>query len=129
MNSLNSVAELLFGTESEFGEAIWINALWAILLLLVISAFIARSRSKSVKRIADSERLPHMIGQRCRWFGLLRMTFMLAGLALIVFSIMQPRANPHQEVTEAKGRDIVFVVDVSKSMLARDVAPNRLERS
>ena len=129
MNSLNSVAELLFGTESEFGEAIWINALWAILLLLVISAFIARSRSKSVKRIADSERLRHMIGQRGRWFGLLRMTFMLAGLALIVFSIMQPRANPHQEVTEAKGRDIVFVVDVSKSMLARDVAPNRLERS
>lgn len=129
MNSINSIAELVFGSESEFGASIWINALWGVVLLMLVSGLLIRSRSKSIKSLADEDRLPHMIGQRRRWIGLLRLTFMIAGLSLIVISIMQPRANPHQEVTESKGRDIVFVVDVSKSMLARDVAPNRLERS
>ena len=129
MNTINPIAEALFGSASEFAAPVWINALWAVALLALVSVLILRSRSKSIQSLADPDRLPLMIGRKRRWIGLARISFMLAGLTLVVVSIMQPRSNPHQEVTEAKGRDIVFLVDVSKSMLARDVAPNRLSRA
>ncbi len=51
------------------------------------------------------------------------------GVGFLVFAAMRPQGDPkHVEVT-AKGRDIVFLVDVSRSMLARDLRPNRLQRA
>jgi Ca-activated chloride channel family protein len=47
----------------------------------------------------------------------------------IVLSLTRPSWNPKPETIERKGRDIVFLLDVSKSMLAEDLAPNRIERA
>ena len=53
----------------------------------------------------------------------------LISMAFIVFSLTRPSWNPKPEKIERKGRDIVFLLDVSKSMLAQDLEPNRLERA
>jgi len=50
-------------------------------------------------------------------------------LAFIIFSLTRPSWNPKPEKIERKGRDIVFLLDVSKSMLAEDLVPNRIERA
>ena len=50
-------------------------------------------------------------------------------LAFIIFALTRPSWNPKPEKIERKGRDIVFLLDVSKSMLAEDLIPNRLERA
>ena len=50
-------------------------------------------------------------------------------LALIIFAMTRPSWNPRPEKIERKGRDIVFLLDVSKSMMAEDLVPNRLERA
>tara|TARA_R110000868_G_scaffold241497_3_gene496861 strand:+ start:621290 stop:622348 length:1059 start_codon:yes stop_codon:yes gene_type:complete len=117
------------GTAFEFGEARWLLAAWGVAVLFVIGMLAARMRRHAARRFADSDRLAMMLGKRRRMLGLIRGVVMVLGLLLIVGATMRPRANPHQEMTEAKGRDIVFLVDVSKSMLVRDVAPNRLERA
>lgn len=117
------------GTAFEFGEARWVLAAWGVAVLIVIGMLAARMRRRAARRFADSARLSMMLGKRRRMLGVVRGVVMVLGLLLIVGATMRPRANPHQEMTEAKGRDIVFLVDVSKSMLVRDVAPNRLERA
>jgi Ca-activated chloride channel family protein len=48
---------------------------------------------------------------------------------LIVVSLTRPAWNPKPETVERKGRDIVFVLDVSRSMMAEDLKPTRLERA
>ena len=42
---------------------------------------------------------------------------------------MNPKIGTELETVKREGVDIVFVADVSKSMLAEDIAPNRLEKS
>jgi Ca-activated chloride channel family protein len=117
------------GESFEFADWRWSIALWGVLALGIIGLFAARYRSRVTRHFADRDRQAILFGKRRAFVGLCRAFAMTLGLVLIVGATMRPRANPHQETTEAKGRDIVFLIDVSRSMLARDVAPNRLERA
>lgn len=62
-----------------------------------------------------------------------KMTFKLIIFSLailcLVFALVNPKIGTQLETVKREGVDIVFTVDVSKSMLAEDVAPNRLEKS
>jgi len=58
-----------------------------------------------------------------------RFWMLLSGVTLIVFALSQPAWNPHPKVLLREGRDVVFILDVSNSMLADDVYPNRLRRA
>ena len=57
-----------------------------------------------------------------------RLLFLLALLAVTV-ALLRPGWDPQPMVVRQEGRDVVFAVDVSRSMLAEDLAPNRLERA
>ena len=52
-----------------------------------------------------------------------------AGLALFAFALAQPQCGSRAELAKRRGIDLVVALDASKSMLARDVPPSRLERA
>ncbi len=54
--------------------------------------------------------------------------YMLA-LLCFGFALAQPQCGSHSELTKRRGIDVVVAIDASKSMLARDVQPSRLERA
>lgn len=49
------------------------------------------------------------------------------GLFFIVVTLMHPQWNKKEETVMQKGRDLIIALDISRSMLARDCAPSRLE--
>ena len=51
------------------------------------------------------------------------------GLTLLVIALVNPKMGTQLKTVKRQGVDIVFAIDVSKSMLAEDIAPNRLEKS
>lgn len=51
------------------------------------------------------------------------------GLTLFVIALAQPQCGSRSELTKRRGIDVVVALDASKSMLARDVQPSRLERA
>ncbi len=53
----------------------------------------------------------------------------LAAASLIILALARPRWGRHFEEVKAKGIDVLFALDASRSMLAQDVKPNRLERA
>ena len=53
----------------------------------------------------------------------------MAGLALLVVAAARPRFGVYHEKVQQRGVDCFVLLDVSRSMLAEDVAPNRLERA
>jgi Ca-activated chloride channel family protein len=55
--------------------------------------------------------------------------FMIAGFLLAAGSLMRPQWGFHWQEVKRVGLDILIAIDTSKSMLAQDVKPNRLERS
>ena len=59
-------------------------------------------------------------------FKLLLLTL---GISLLILGLVNPKIGTQLETVKREGVDIVFAIDVSKSMLAEDIAPNRLEKS
>jgi Ca-activated chloride channel family protein len=59
----------------------------------------------------------------------LNAAFYGGGLFFFAWALAQPQCGSHSELTKRRGIDLVVALDASKSMLARDVQPNRLERA
>ena len=98
----------------------WPSALLLICLLIPISWILRRARKqrKIILRSMGVERRTHR---------LLKDVLRLIAWALIALAIARPGYAPYYKATSQTGRDVVFALDVSQSMLARDVSPNRLE--
>ncbi len=60
---------------------------------------------------------------------LARIGLSLGGLLLLSLALMQPQCGVGTEKVRRAGVDLVVVLDASRSMLARDIAPNRFERA
>lgn len=60
---------------------------------------------------------------------ILKLAVFLIGISFLVLALVNPKIGTKLETVKREGVDIVFAVDVSKSMLAEDIAPNRLEKA
>ena len=49
--------------------------------------------------------------------------------ALVVLALARPAWDLHEQLLQESGRDVIFLLDVSRSMLAEDMHPNRLENA
>ena len=103
--------------------------LWALPLLLALYLYAAHRRRQALEAFAEADLLRHInlsaSPARRRW----KAAALLLGVALVVLALTRPGWNPKPKVLTRRGRDVVFVLDVSRSMLAEDLAPNRLERA
>lgn len=57
----------------------------------------------------------------------IKATLVIVGIFFLIVALIEPKWGYHWEDVEKKGVDIVIAVDTSRSMLADDVKPNRLE--
>ncbi len=103
--------------------------LWLMPLLIGVYVYAWRQRRKALAVFVDAclhHRLNTSISYVKRaWKAVLS----IAAVVFIVFATTRPSWNPRPETIERSGRDVVFLLDVSKSMLAEDLVPNRLERA
>ena len=102
------------------------NPLFLVLTALVPLAglwwaFLRARREKALSKIALSVPKSPASG--------LQLAFVLAGLVLVLFAASRPQWGQVTERTVARSRNVVVAIDVSRSMLAADVRPNRLERA
>jgi len=61
--------------------------------------------------------------------GSLKMIIWFLGMSFLLLGLANPQFGSKKEEVKQKGVDLVFALDVSKSMLAEDIKPNRLERA
>lgn len=64
-----------------------------------------------------------------RWWRWGRIACAGLGAACVVLALARPSSDPKPQPVQRVGRDVMFVLDVSRSMLAQDVRPSRLERA
>lgn len=112
-----------------FNDPLW---LWAMLLLPLMGGLFvatARARARALERFADAEIVQRLIDSvdlaARRWKGLLQ----LLAVALLAVALARPQFGSRVETVRSTGQDIVIAVDLSMSMLAEDVTPNRLDRA
>lgn len=98
----------------------------AMLLLYVFTEWNAKRR---VKRFGDRRLFWNLVSG----YSSLRLRFkfllILLALSLLVLTLARPQLGMIREVGKKRGIEAIISLDVSRSMLATDVSPNRLERS
>ncbi|MBL6921842.1 MAG: VWA domain-containing protein [Akkermansiaceae bacterium] len=107
------------------------NPTWLLLLiplpLLVIAAGITWQRrgERWHEMVADRHRT-RLSHQRPVWIYFTSLAFGLFGLAGLIVAYAQPESGEEWIETKNEGRNILLCVDISRSMLTKDVSPNRL---
>jgi Ca-activated chloride channel family protein len=104
----------------------YLMALIPVLLLIYVVHQIWKRRTQ--KRFADPALLRKLAPDRSLFKPQLKLILFLLALAFLTLGLVNPKMGTKLETVKREGVDIVFAVDVSKSMLAEDIAPNRLEK-
>ena len=102
--------------------------LWLLPVIAGLFLYSASRRRQLLGRFVApglQEKLAAASPVRRAWKAVL----ILTGFALLVTGLARPAWNLQQTTVTRKGRDVVFILDVSRSMLAEDLVPNRLERA
>jgi Ca-activated chloride channel family protein len=99
-------------------------ALFVLPLLLTTALMAIPRRRHALARLGSRTVLLAMSRPRLLW-RLLRGACLFVGLVLVVIGIAGPQWGRDWEKSAAPGRDLVIVLDLSRSMLAEDVQPNR----
>ena len=109
---------------------IWLlNILWLLPVIVFILIIEGRKRDMALSRFADSKLLPRLCLSESKSKRVVRMILLIIAAGMMIFALSGPRWGEHyQEVTQ-KGVDIILCMDVSMSMLVKDIKPDRLERA
>lgn len=112
---------MLFDLDKYFAYPYVLLAVLLVPFILFFCAFLIARRRKALLKLSTS--VPDSFSQR------LQLPLIGLGLCLILFAAARPRWGKSTELIPATNRNIVVAIDVSRSMLARDVRPDRLERA
>jgi Ca-activated chloride channel homolog len=107
---------------------------YLVLLLLLIPAVLVfvlnkRWKKKTKKKIGDEQLVNLLTANHSAKKFSVKFYLLLAAMAITVLGAANLRSAGKAENVNRKGRDIVVAMDVSKSMLADDVKPTRLDKS
>ena len=113
----------------KFGDP---RMLWLLLLvpvLLAATLVYERVRRRRWERASDARMLPAHERELSRPKRITRTVTWLAGVALCVLALARPQYGASTVKQTRRGLDLVVAIDTSKSMLAKDLQPDRLSRS
>jgi len=107
----------------------FIYLLILIPVLLIVFIIGRRIRKRSLKRLGDPEILNQLMPFLSVNRPVVKFLFILFALVFIILGLARPQFGSKLEEIKRKGIEIVIALDVSNSMLAEDIQPNRLEKA
>ena len=115
-------------SDLEFDQR-WLWLLWVVLGTALIGVYGIWQRQRALRRFAAPGLLPRLAPPLGWGRRLLRLGLIVACLVALVAGIINPRWGEQEQQVVRRNVDVLVLLDVSRSMLARDIAPNRLERA
>ena len=113
---------------THLGDPIWLHGSWAALAALLVLWGATARRRRAARKFAGA--MSGVLAGRVSMLRAGASALALAlGLAAAAIALARPQGEPKLTQVTANGRDLVFVVDVSRSMLADDLKPSRLGRA
>lgn len=108
------------------------NFLWCLFTLpffALLFYYAYHRRKKLAARFVSLAMLPKLSTSLSPWRRLAKVLLLLLAIAFLFVALARPQWGRKMEHIERRGLDLVLVQDISLSMLAEDVKPNRLIRS
>lgn len=107
------------------------NIFWLLLIPVICGFYIFSllQKNRLILKFTSKQLLPQLNPYFSMPKFYVRLILVSFALIFLALTLMRPQGNPVSQTITKKGRDIFFVLDISKSMLAEDIRPNRLERA
>lgn len=110
-------------------EKIWFWTLIIIPVIIVLFLIVQLWKRHTQRKFASEQLLKRLSPNRSVFKSILKLVVLSLAFACLSIAMVNPKIGTKLETVKREGVDIVFAVDVSKSMLAEDIAPNRLEKA
>lgn len=113
----------------ELDESKYLYLLGILPILVLIYLINLWWQRKKQREFGNADLVKKLAPTRSVFKPVLKLVVLLLALSCIVIALVNPKIGTKTETVKREGIDIVFAIDVSKSMLAEDVAPSRLEKA
>lgn len=112
----------------QLDEKIYFYLLFIIPVIIVLFLFLLIWKKRIQKKFADSALLKRLTPNRSHNKATFKLIIFILAITSLIIGLVNPKIGTKLETVKREGVDIVFALDVSKSMLAEDIAPNRIEK-
>lgn len=112
-----------------FAQGYYGLGFWIVLALALFFIRAIGSKRRAMRRFAEARLLEEIAASVSFKRQFVKFMVLLSVLVFGILALMRPQWGFRWQEVKSKGLDILIAIDVSKSMLAGDVKPNRLERS
>ena len=113
----------------ELEEHKYLYLLLILPVMLLLFAYVHYWKRKKQREFGDLALVAKLSPDKSTFKQVLKFVVLILAMAAMIIGLVNPKMGTKMETIKREGIDIVFAVDVSKSMLAEDVAPSRLEKS
>ncbi len=113
----------------ELDEKKYLYLLFILPLVVLLFLYNLYWKKRKQKEFGDLELIKQLSPDRSVFKPVFKLVVILLALVGLVLGLVNPKIGTKMETVKREGIDIVFAMDVSKSMLAEDVAPSRIEKS
>lgn len=113
----------------KFEHTVYFYAFAVIPLLLLLVLWYFFSRRRKLKRIGDPELVKKLIPYASRRKRIIKVVLFLTAYSSLILALCNLQTGSKLTEVKREGADIVVCLDVSNSMLAQDLTPNRLTRA
>lgn len=113
----------------ELDEKKYLYLLLILPILVVIFLYNLYWKRKKQREFGDIELVKQLTPEKSVFKSVLKFVLLILAFACLIIALVNPKIGTKTETVKREGIDIVFAVDVSKSMLCEDIAPSRLDKS
>ena len=110
-------------------EDFWFWLLLLIVGMLVVFLWTAAWKKKAKNKFASKNLLKLLSPEQSVFKPILKHVVLSLAIVSLIIALVNPKIGTKLETVKREGVDVVFAIDVSKSMLAEDIVPNRLEKA
>lgn len=112
-----------------FGEPIYLYLLIILPFLIGLYIYSNYRRKKKLRQYGDPVLMAHLMPEVSRYRPGIKFWLVFAALTMVIFMLARPQFGAKMETVKRQGIETVVALDISNSMLAEDVTPNRLDKS
>lgn len=113
----------------KFEHPEYLFAIAVVIILYLIWFIIRRVDKKSMLKFGDQKLISQMIVGQSNQKKLWKFFFINFAIVMISIALANPQIGSKMEKSTRKGADLIIALDISNSMLAQDIKPNRITRS